>query len=81
MCLGVIPFFISTPYGGWIKQMYKEFPPGNFGNLRLPEDHIVRTRELRYEGQAHDQVLSCEVFIIFSGCGGPPRSGRLTAIG
>jgi len=28
--------------------MYKEFPPGDFGNLRLPGDHIVRTREIRY---------------------------------
>jgi len=32
--------------------MYKEFAPGDFGNLRLPGDHIVRTRELRYEGEA-----------------------------
>ena len=36
--------------------MYKEFPPGGFGNLRLPGDHIVRTRELRYKGPAHNQV-------------------------
>jgi len=47
--------------------MYKEFPPGDFGNLRLPRDHIARTRELRYEGEGHDQVLSYKIFIIFPG--------------
>jgi len=46
MCLGVVPFLIPYPHGGWIKQMYKEFPPVGFGNLWLPGDHIVWTREL-----------------------------------
>ena len=52
--------------------MFKEFPPGDLGNLRLPGDHIVRTRELR---EAHDQVLSCEVFIIISGAENPRELG------
>jgi len=59
--------------------MYKEFPPGGFGNLRLPGDHIVRTRGLRYEGEGHDHVLTCEVFI-FPVRGGPAGSRHLTSI-
>ena len=81
MCPGVVSFRISSPHGGWIKHMYKEFTPGDFGNLRLPRDHIVRTRELRYEGEAHDQTLPCEAPIIIPGRGGPPRSGHLTSVG
>jgi len=33
--------------------------------MRLPEDLIMRTQELCYEGEAHDHVPSRGVFTVF----------------
>jgi len=37
--------------------------------------------ELRYQGEANDQELSREVYIVFPGLRGPPLSRHLTPVG
>ena len=52
--------------------------PKDFGNLRLPEDLIVRTRELRYEGEATIMCPHVGFSQSFPNAGGHPLSRHST---
>jgi len=67
MFLGVaacrISSYTAVQQRGCTQNLYAK----GFGNLRLPEDSMVRTREVYYQGGAYDQVLSPEVLIVYPG--------------